>query len=85
METSIQEAEGILNHLCPCRESLISTLLKYITIEGVTTDALFLYGNSGAGKTHVIKTFFDRLQVHYVDYFFVLYYYLSLLSLLLFL
>lgn len=63
METSIEEAKGILNHLCPCRENLINTLLNYITVEGETTGALFLYGNSGTGKTHVIKTLFDRLQV----------------------
>lgn len=65
METTIKDAEGILNHLCPCRENLISILLNYITVEGETTDALFLYGNSGTGKTHVIKTLFDRLQVYY--------------------
>lgn len=63
MELTRQEAEGVLNHLCPCRKSLVSTLLKYITKRGVTNDALFMYGNSGTGKTHVIKTLFDRLQV----------------------
>ena len=67
MDISMTEEESIdiLNRICPCRENVIQKLLCYMTLKDTpaTTNSLFLYGNTGSGKSHVVKTMVDRLQV----------------------
>lgn len=54
-----------IHERCPCRKGVINTLLKYIIPEDSrhTVNSLFVYGNTGSGKTFVLKTILDTLEV----------------------
>ena len=55
---------------CPCREKEIDTLLKYISPKKspISLNSLFVYGNTSTGKSYVIKTILNELQVSIISY-----------------
>jgi len=61
----MDEKISMIHQLCPCRNKIITSLLQFITVDKVTdsTQSLFLYGNTGTGKTWVVKTLLDQLEV----------------------
>lgn len=61
----VEEIKSMILQKCPCRDKEIDILLKYITPQksSVSLNSLFVCGNTGTGKTYVIKTILNEFEI----------------------